>query len=209
MENIDFLPDRIRQQRSRRRRIIRQAFLAVVCALGLALLGYARQNAVRNAQAELATVNDRGQELQQRVVMRDALEKQQAQMQIAQKVDEQLGSRINALDVLAEVSRLVPPNMILTSLNYETIDQKMTIDMTAGGKSSPRAKTGGPAKERTVKRLRLTLTGIAMGDVDVANFIAQMSANPLFEDVNMGYARTIEFRGRSAREFQADCYVSK
>jgi hypothetical protein len=60
----------------------------------------------------------------------------------------------------------------------------------------------------TVKRVRLMLTGIAPGDVDVANFIGQLSASPLVEDVNMGYAKTVEFRGRLAREFQASCYIT-
>ena len=209
MENIDFLPDRIRLQRSRRRRIIRQAFLAVVCTMGLVLLGYVRQNAVRNAQAELSSLREHGQELQRQVAMRDGLEKQQAQLQIARRVDDQLGSRINALEVLAELSKMVPSNMTLISLNFETIEQKVPIDMNAGGKPSARASSAGPTKERVVKRVRLTLTGIAMNDVDVANFIAQLSANPLFEDVNMGYAKTTDFRGKSSREFQADCYVSK
>jgi len=209
MENIDFLPDRIRLQRSRRRRIIRQAFLAFVCAMGLVLLGYVRQNSVRNAQAELASLREHGQELQQQVALRDSLEKQQAQLQIARRVDDQLGSRINALEVLAELSKIVPSNMTLTSLNFETIEQKVPIDLTAGDKTSQRASTAGPTKERTFKRVHLTLVGIARNDVDVANFIAQLSANPLFEDVNMGYAKTTDFRGKSSREFQADCYVSK
>ena len=65
----------------------------------------------------------------------------------------------------------------------------------------------GKGKEITRKRLRLVLTGLAPGDVDVANFIGQLSGSPVFEDVNMGYARNVEFNGRLAREFQASCYV--
>jgi len=71
--------------------------------------------------------------------------------------------------------------------------------MTADGGSKPRVI-------RT-KRMRLVLTGLAPTDVDVANFIGQLSASPLFEDVNMGYAKTVSVEGLTAREFQASCYV--
>ena len=58
-----------------------------------------------------------------------------------------------------------------------------------------------------VKRVLLVIDGMAPNDVDVANFIGQLSACPLFEDVHMGYAKTVRFRGAEAREFQAKCYV--
>lgn len=205
MESIDFLPDRIRQQRSRRRRIIRQGFLVGVCALGLVLLGYVRQNTIRHAQAELTALKEHGQDLQRQLAMRENLEKQQAELQIAKRVDEQLGSRVNALDALAELSKLMPPNMTLTSLNFETIEERVPVDMSAG----KAARATAAKREKTVKRVRLMITGVALSDVDIANFIAQLSTSPLLEDVNMGYSKTVDFRGHSAREFQADCYVAK
>jgi len=67
-----------------------------------------------------------------------------------------------------------------------------------------------PRKEdKAVHRVRLVLTGLAPTDVDVANFIGQLSASRLFEDVTMGYAKNVSFRGRSAREFRASCYVAR
>ena len=53
------------------------------------------------------------------------------------------------------------------------------------------------------------LTGMAPTDVDVANFIGQLSASCLFKNVNMGYAKTVTFQRRSAKEFQASCYLAK
>ncbi len=63
-------------------------------------------------------------------------------------------------------------------------------------------------KTVTLKRVRLLITGVAPGDVDVANFIGQLSASPLLEDVNMGYTKTVEYRGHLAREFEASCYIT-
>jgi Tfp pilus assembly protein PilN len=67
----------------------------------------------------------------------------------------------------------------------------------------------GAVKEVTVKRVQLLVTGLAPSDVDVANFIGHLSASPLFEDVNMGYAKNVVVRGRTAREFQATCFVAR
>ena len=53
------------------------------------------------------------------------------------------------------------------------------------------------------------LTGLSPTDIEIANFIGQLSASPLFEDVNMGYARTEEFDGRVGRKFQASCLVAR
>jgi hypothetical protein len=45
--------------------------------------------------------------------------------------------------------------------------------------------------------------------MDVANFIGQMAGCPLFEDVNMGYSKTIEIDGqrRKARSFLVSCLL--
>ena len=48
---------------------------------------------------------------------------------------------------------------------------------------------------------------LSPNNVDVANFIADLSASPLFEEVDMGYAKNIVFRSKAAKEFQASCYV--
>ena len=48
---------------------------------------------------------------------------------------------------------------------------------------------------------------MAPTDVDVANFIGQLAGSRVFEDVNMGYARNVPFRTRTARKFQVSCYV--
>ena len=62
-------------------------------------------------------------------------------------------------------------------------------------------------RDASVRRIRLTVTGLSPTDVDVANFIGQLSASPLFEDVNIGYTKTINHQDRSARQFQASCYL--
>jgi len=207
MEMIDFLPNRIRVQRHRRRRLIRQGVWVCVCALGLLLFAYVRQDHIHAAQAELIEMQAYNLNLREQTFAREALEKQQGELEIARKVEEQLGSRVGALDVLSELGDKMPANMALTSLTIETVEQRVPVDMTA--RSSARASVAAIKRDKSVKRVRLTLTGLSTSDVEIANFIAQLSVSPLFEDVTMGYVKPVEFRGRMVREFQSACYVSK
>ena len=209
MTNIDFLPERVRTHRARRRRLRRQGYLLVVCALGLAILGYARHGRLARAEAELDMLLDRHSNMKCQLEARTALEQQLAELMLKKRIDEHLGSRIDALDVLAELGRVMPESMALTNLNLEAMD--MPVSGSSGRYESARAGDAdsgrGKGRERTERRVRLTFTGLAPSDVDVANFIGQLSASSLFEDVNMGYAKNVVFRGRAAREFQANCYV--
>jgi len=209
MKNVDFLPEQMRVQRARRQRVVRQVYLLALCALGLALLGYLRQGRVRKANAELAMLNERACSVNQQLAKRNELEQQLAELMITKRIEEHIGSRVNALDVMSELGRLLPKSIFLTSMNIETMDVRIPVSSTEMQSSENRAVIAGSPqkKERIVKRVRLVITGLAPTDVDVANFIGQLSASPLFEDVNMGYARNMTFNGRAAREFQASCYV--
>ena len=112
--------------------------------------------------------------------------------------------------LLSEMQRLLRQPMVLTQLSIDTI-QVSEADGGAGRVNRtfrPHVAVQPPGKSgSTVTRLRLTLTGLAREDVDVANFIGQLSACPLFKDVNMGYSKDIKIGDRTARQFQASCYV--
>ena len=210
MDKIDFLPERIRAHRAKRKRLVRQACLLTVCAGGLLLLAHVRQGQVRTAAAEMDVLDARAENLRQQLETRKELERQQAELTVVRRIEEDLGSRINILDVLAELQRVAPEGILLTNLSVETMEVRQEIQRASV--SGRRAKSAGsPAKneEAVVKRVRLMITGLSPADVEVANFIGQLSSSPLFEDVNMGYARNVSFRGRQAREFQTSCYIAR
>jgi Tfp pilus assembly protein PilN len=203
---VDFLPERIRNQRLRTRRVIRRGCLVVLCSLALVALGYMRQGSIQKAQAELKSLRDSNSDVQRQLRLRQDLERQQAQMQIMKRVDDLQGSQTNALDVLAEVTHLMPVGIALTNLNFEAVDAKVPAE---GNPAGAARAAGASGRKTVVKRVYLTVTGLAPSDVDVANFIGQLSASPLLEDVNMAYARNVEFRDRTAREFQVSCYLAR
>lgn len=210
MENIDFLPERIRNQRLRSRWLTRQVYLLALFAAALGMLALVRQNRITRAEAELLLLTGRSANVQRQLAMLGTLEEQQAELHLKKRINDHLGSRINTLVVLSELERLMPPSLSLVNLFVEPTEQPVLAAPTAGRHAGNRPILAGAEQQRLeqgVKRVRLVLTGVAPTDVDVANFIGQMGTSKLFEEVTMGYAKNASYRGRSTREFQVTCYV--
>ena len=196
---VDFLPDRIRQRRRRVGRLWRQGCLLACCGLALAGLAHARQGRIAQGRAELVRLDERAAGMQRQIALIAPLEGQLDELMIKKRIDEELGSRADCTAMLAELCRLMPPSLSLNTLELRPVDVPREAL-----KPSARGVAGGDA---LVRRARVIISGLAPSDVDVANFIGQLSACPLFEDVNMGYAKTVDVHGRSAREFQASFYL--
>jgi len=213
MNEVDFLPESIRQQRAHHKQIVRQSYLLVACVLAMGLLAYVRQGRVDVARAEVATLSARAENLGRQIAMIPPLERQMAHLMIKKQINEELGSRTDCAAVLAELCRLMPENMALLSLELKTVDVRVPAVRPARQSSRTAAAAGMGRSSKSaaeiVRRVRLHVTGIAPTDVDVADFIGQLSTSCLFEQVQMGYSKTKAFRGRSSREFQASCYLVK
>ncbi len=217
---VEFLPERIRYQRFRRHRLIRQGYLLAICIVVMVILTCVRQGRITQARANLVTLEKSRKSLRQQASMIPSLEKQVTDLLIKKQIDEEIGGRTDCTVILAELCRITPSNIVIVSLDLQTVD--LSAEASRSGKSHSRA-TGSHRGARPtvarkgrfkdavapVRRARLTVTGLAMSDVDVANFIGQLSARRIFENVNMGYTKTVTFRQRSAREFQASCYLTR
>ena len=201
---IDFLPERMKARRARNRRILRQVNLLVLAAATFAAWLYFSDRRVARAAAEMDLLKDRSANVQNLLSQRDALEKQQGTLLIKERIGTRLGSRAGVLDVLSELQRLLPPGVSLTTMNLDAVQVTSTAELV---RDHSALAPGAAPRESVVTRLQLVLTGIAPSDVDVATFIGQIAASPLFEDVNMGYIRNQVVQGRRAREFQVSCHV--
>ncbi len=207
MREVEFLPERIRAGRLRRKQLMRQGYLLGICILAMAALAGIRQGRISHARAELAVLDGRAVNVQGQLAMIQPLEQQMAELMIKKRIDEELGSRTDCTAVLAELCHIMPAGMSLVSMDLKTVDVR--ADSAAGGRTTGKDAPSGAASGDNVRRIRLLITGLAPTDVDVANFIGQMSASPLFEDVNMGYVKTVMFRQKPAREFQASCHLAR
>ena len=222
VNQAEFLPVRVRHNRIRRKRLMRQGYLLVVCVAAVCVLSYARAERVARARGDLATLEKSRTDLRKQAEMVKPLERQMSDLLVRKRIDEELGSRTDCIVVLAELCRITPPGIVMVSLDLQTVELISGAadypgrNSTSSGKTY-RGKRPVAAADRTdaandstgaVRRSRLTITGVAVNDVDVANFIGQLSASRLFDGVNMGYTKTVVFRGSQAREFQASCYLA-
>jgi len=208
MDSIDFLPERVKTQRERRRRLAAQAYALAACVAIMVVVAYFRQGQIRSARAALVAVQQQAADVRGQINKLGELERQQAELMVMERIETELGSRVGVLDVLGELQFVMPESITLTSLTLET----MEVSTAAAPSRTSRSRRATKAQDvgaTTVNRIQAVITGVSPTDVDVANFIGQLSASPLFEDVNMGYARTVEYRGRQAREFQASCYITR
>lgn len=208
MDDIDFLPERIKTQRARKRRLTRQGYLLAIAVAALAVWAYFGGQRLAGAQGRLYLLQERSAGMERQLALKGQLEHQLADLLIKERISKTLGSRVSVLDITHEIERLLPASMFLKDLRLETIEYR-SRSAGAGGVNSSRRATAGPGRTRTkaVKRVRLTITGLAPSDVSVANFIGQLSTSPIFEEVGMGYTKKTVYRKRIAREFKASCYV--
>ena len=205
---VDFLPERVIVQRATRARVIRQGYLLGIMFAGLVGLGYFNEERVGHAEAEMAYLNDQSSDRNKELETMYDLQRQLSDLMIKQRIDTRLGSRVDAMEILGELGRILPETMSLT--NFELSAETVVLKLKPAAGGVPIA--AGPRRARkdrhkTVNRLKLTIRGLSPNNVDVANFIADLSASPLFEEVDMGYAKNIVFRKKAAKEFQASCLV--
>ena len=136
MRDIDFLPERIRDQRARRRSLFRQGQLTAVCLVALVILGLVRQRGLGKAQAELTRVRNQAANVRYQLTFRSMLEKQEAELMIKKRIDDQLGSRVNALEVLAELERMLPESIFLVTLDLEAVEERVPLTSAVNRSSS-------------------------------------------------------------------------
>jgi Tfp pilus assembly protein PilN len=206
---IDFLPERIITRRATRERIVRQGYLLGIMLAAIIGLGYFNEERIGRAEAQMAHLDNQSLSMTRRIENMYGLQRQLSDLMITQRIDNRLGSRVNGMDILGELGRILPKTMTLTSLDLDARKVTVKSKPAAPGVATPVGRRSKRTANRTINRLKLTITGLSPNNVDVANFIADLSASPLFDDVNMGYAKNIVFRGKSAKEFEASCYVAR
>jgi Tfp pilus assembly protein PilN len=213
MHNIDFLPRRIKQQRWKRRRRVRQTVVVFACLALLVAVGFLRQQGVREVQAEWERLDRQVTQVHSQLSLREALEQEWSELIRKQQISEQFDTRLTARDVLAELGHRLPESMALTDLSLEAdsvlLDPAEPASVLNASSGRPMQVAPPATSRQRITRIRLVITGLAPSDVDIANFVGQLASSPLFEDVNMGYTREIQFQGKTARQFKATCYTAR
>lgn len=210
MNDVDFLPERIKIRRARHARLVRRGYLLATCVVGLVILGYIRDVRVNMAWAELSALNRNAAEAELLISHRGKLEQRWGELMVIQRIEEQLGSRSDALEILAGLEDVLSSTIALTELKVETsLATSPQNDGRNVNTSNAAMEASAVQSARITKRVRVELTGLAPTNLDVAKLIAALSSSKLFENVTMEYSRDVERNRRQAMCFKVRCYVSR
>ena len=193
MRELEFLPDWYPQTRRRRRMVVLQAWLILVLMIGMGswIVRNDRNNTLdeRNLDAQASQLAQTYAQLAEV----DKLDSLRRQLRQQEEVVSRIGFAVDACKAVNALDERMPPQMALTGIvleNEERVDHSVLAAKGAGGE---------PQIDR---RLRVRVQGVCPTDVDLANFMTQLSAVPFFDAVNNTYARERAENNRVMREFE-------
>ena len=127
--------------------------------------------------------------------------------------------RVPRSNVLARLTNHLPEHTSLTSMTMQLEVMKMKpkkaaadADGTpsAGGKPPTGAAGKNPPRVVRTKRLRFRLDGLAETDVEVAEYISRLHADPLFENVDLQFSEAFPYQEDvTMRRFQMSLLLSE
>ncbi len=209
MNEINFLPQSFLEAQNRRQRLFRE----VVILCGMVLIGLALfagqsgrvmsiRSQVERKSEELAAAELRSTEVSK-------LKAQQQQLKLQLAVHDGLAMPLNMSSILASISQVLPPRMALTEITCSSDAPKLDL---SDLKKSATSKKKSSKKQKIVKVqervMQIQVMGLSPSDVDVANLVGALSANPIFQNVKMRYAKSAAIDKVMAREFRLEMEVS-
>jgi Tfp pilus assembly protein PilN len=194
MREVEFLPEWYPKVRKRRRVLALQAWvtLILVCGLGLWML-----LVQRNVRAQELTLAHLGNDLRQSETECQRLDELLAlQRQLGQQdqIFVKIGRPVESTHVITTLAEIMPPHMALLGLSLDTQEQPI-----AATGLSARAQAEKKEKE---SKLNFRLHGVAPTDVDLAEFLAKLTARPFLKRVELIYSHERQDSGRVMREFE-------
>ena len=205
MANVDFLPYRIRAQQSRHSSVVRHGYVVVVCIAAVAVVWHLRAEKVSIAEGQLAELANRNAEVRQQVDLLPSLQAELDDLLRKERIDEQLGSRVSALDIMAELQKVIPNRVALLDVEVEVKEMPL-LSPTGQVVAAPRPLPGQPPAP-VDRRVHLIVSGVAPLPMDISTFEQQLKRSYLFESVEMNYSKKVEYLDHEAREFKISCYV--
>lgn len=193
MRELEFLPEWYPRVRLRRRRVALQGWMTLVLLAGLGLWMLFVQRNVRAQQRELAGLSGEFTQSEVEVERLDELLKLQRQLGQQDEIFVKIGRPIEATKLFTTLEELMPPSMALLDLAIDTEESAKAPGNTLAARA---------AKQKTERKLRFRMHGVAPTDVDVGDFLAHLTGRPLFSEVDLAYSHERADSGRVMREFE-------
>ncbi len=203
MRELEFLPDWYPRLRKRKRQIALQGWISLLIVGALALwLSLINRNTLA-AQQHLAKLNSDLSRAQLDLEKLQSLERMQEQLRIQDEVMAQIGLHVEMTRLINALEEAMSQDMSLLDLNMEVKEQEKRLTSLA-----QMVHTTTKPETLLDRRLQVRLRGVAATDVEVANFLFNLTNNPLFETVTLNYARERRERNHLMREFEVSFAIN-
>ena len=220
MKEIDFLPQWYRSGRRRqisyRTQYIALGGIFVVMMTWNLIAG----GSISRAAAELSRQKSRETEAESISREVATIKQQMAELEEKAKVLDQIDSRIDVGNVLAELSFLIGERIVFSKLQFSAEKFADQTAGRAGGALPVRAGAGGSAKMKGSwfgdVRFKVVMNGIAVNGSDVAELICKLEDSSYFSQVIPSFSRNTTVRTEQRRtegslqvtEFEISCYLA-
>jgi Tfp pilus assembly protein PilN len=210
---INFLPNDYLERRGRRRANIVCFIVAGAAVLGLGLVSGLTLVSALSSAAMRAVVERQYQEASIQIKQLKDLEERKAGLVHKVELSSDLLERVPRSHLLARLTNYLPQKASLTGvvLKFEDVEVLAPQSQAASPPGAPAnskdadAAKGGKDKPQKmkVKMWTFRVDGLAPTDVQVAEYISRLSADPLFREVDLQYSEEFPYRqGATMRKFQ-------
>jgi len=216
MPSKSFLPDDYVEERLDLRANIMSGVLFVIVMLGVVgafFVTNQKWHAIRNAQAEVA---QKYEEAGRQIYELTELEEQKKSMLSKAEMASSLVERVPRSILLAEVINRMPDQLSILEFNLtsEKVRQMPIDPKNANGKPTRGKTRSEVAKDLEQQpapkfRVKVQVTGVAITDLEVSQFIHALKNFELLEHVSLEYSEGKEIMDEEYREFRIHITLSE
>lgn len=202
MREVEFLPDWYPKVRRRRRMVGLQAWVTLLLIGGLGLWMMLAQRNVHAREVQLAGLHTDLSQTQTELQHLDNLLELQRDLSRESAIVARIGvQNVEATRVLTTLADTMPPDMALLDL---TLNTEAAPKPASTGSLAARAASEQEQKTDSTPAsvLRFTMHGVAPTDVDLAEFLAKLTAKPFFKQIVLRYSRERIEKAHVMREFE-------
>lgn len=204
MTEVNFIPASYLLRQQRRRSSARQAVLVVVLAMLLAMWYTATSSSLAELHTLVENVERDAATAQARVNEINHLRELERELRGEARTREELSAAISTVDVVGTIANAMPTSIALRNLDImsERPTPPKVVKTTGGDEHAVSLPAARP-----VEPMKIVLVGLAPADVEVADFVGQLTKSPLFHNVKMVYSRPVQTQDVHAREFRIELEV--
>ncbi len=208
-DSVNFLPGWYVADRRRRAARKRQMVLAVVLIGAMGMLWHQSRQQAEQLSLYRDSLAAQLQAAEGQIT--EMVKLQQARAELSRQVNiyRQLALPINFSQVSGTVAALTPEDVFLEELEVRTeqLREKRVVAVANADRRGRRRN----AKPQTIVETRTIITvdirGIAPSDVAIANFVGQLAACDLFQNVKMVYSRQGKIGNAITRQFYISMHI--